>query len=174
MRGMSGWRTGRWLIGAAAASVAAVGAVVVWRVPLAERAAEAYLAAHGFPEASLAVSRIEPRRTVIRDLVLGPGLPVVERIEARYSPSDILDLRVREIDVDGLRVTLDDRWPAMWARLEGLLPSGGESGGGSDSPGPKVEMTGSRLMLRHTGAADVTVTFDGILDLSADPARAAF
>jgi len=169
---MSGWRTGRWLIGAA--SVAAVGAVVFWRVSLAERAAEAYLAAHGFPEASLAVSRIGPRRTVIHDLVLGPGLPVVERIEARYSPSDILDLRVREMDVDGLRVTLDDRWPAMWARLEGLLPSGGESGGGSDTPGPKVEMTDSRFMLRHTGAADVTVTFDGVLDLSADPARAVF
>lgn len=171
---MSAWRTGMWLIGAAAASVAAVGAVVVWRIPLAERAAEAYLAEHGFPEASLAVSRIGLKRTVISDLALGPGLPVVGRIEARYSPIDILDLRVREVHVDGLRATLDDRWPAMWTRLEGLLPSGGKSGGGPDSPGSKVEMTDTRLVLRHTGTADVTVTFDGALDLSAESARASF
>lgn len=166
-------RWARWLIGLAVATGAVLAIAVILRVPLAEHVASAYLAARGFSEASVSVSRIGSNRAVIDNLALGPGLPAIERIELSYRLAELAGLRLRGVRIEGLRAVFDGRDPEALARLKRLLPSGG---GGGDStitaPGPSVELTDAQIVLRNTGIAEVTLAFRGGLDLAGSPVRA--
>lgn len=165
----------RWLIGLAVAAGAVLAIAVTLRVPLAERAAGAYLAARGFPEASISVSVFGPNRAVIDNLALGPGLPAIERIELSYRLAELAGLRLRAVRIEGVRATIDGRDPEALARLKRLLPSGG---GGGDStmaaPGPTVELADAQIIFRNTGIGEVTLAFRGNLDLAGSPVRASF
>ncbi len=165
----------RWLIGLAVATAAFLAIAVILRAPLAERAVAAYLSARGFPEASVSVSHIGPDRAVIDHLLLGPGLPAVERIELGYRLAELAGLRLRAVRIDGLRAVVDGRDPEALSRLKRLLPSGG--GGGERAiavPGPTVDLGDAQIFIRNTGVADVTLSLRGSLDLAVSPVRTSF
>lgn len=168
-------RTTKWLIGIALTAIALFVSVVVLRVPLAERAAMAYLAARGFPQASVSLSHIGLERTVIDNLALGPELPGIKRIELRYRPIEVIGLHLRAVRIDGLRATVDGRDPAALTRLGRLLPAGGDRGnGGPAAPGPTVDLTDAQIILRNSGIAEATLAFHGTLDLSQPITRVSF
>lgn len=165
----------RWLIGLAVATGAVLAIAVTLRVPLAERAAVAYLAVRGFREASVSVSRIDPDRAVIDNLALGPGLPAIEHIELSYRLAELAGLHLRGVRIEGLRAVVDGRNPEALARLKGLLPSGGGGGDGTmAAPGPTVDISDAQIVFRNTGIAEVTLAFRGSLDLAGSPVRASF
>ncbi len=168
-------RTAGWLISIALVMMVLLASATALRGPLAERAATAYLAARGFPQASVSVSHIGFDRAVIDNLALGPGLPGIERIELRYRPAELIILRLRAIRVEGLRAVVDGRDPAALARLEGLVPAGGgRDDGDLAAPGPAVELADAQIVFRNTGIAEVALAFRGTLDLSRFPIRASF
>ncbi|MBE0531372.1 MAG: YdbH domain-containing protein [Rhodospirillales bacterium] len=165
----------RWLIGIAVATGTLLAIAVTLRIPLAEHAAGAYLAARGFPEASVSVSHIGPDRAVIDNLALGPGLPAIERIEVRYRLAELAGLRLRAVRIEGLRAIVDGQAPEALARLKRLLPPGGGDGDGAmAAPGPTVDLADAQIVFRNAGIAEVTLAFQGHLDLTRSPARASF
>lgn len=153
-----------WLIGFAAAVFVLFAVAVALRAELVKRAAEAYLAERGFPRASISVSHIGLGRAAFDKLALGPGLPTVERIEARYRIVELLDLRLRAVRIDGLRAVVDAREPEAMKRLALLAPRGARSR--PAATGPEVALRDGRVTLRNTGAGEVTFAFDGSVDLS--------
>ncbi|WP_316977888.1 intermembrane phospholipid transport protein YdbH family protein [Shumkonia mesophila] len=165
----------RWLIGITMATGALFAIAVALRVPLAERAAGAYLAAQGFPEASVSVSRIGPDHAVIDNLALGPGLPAIERIEISYRMAELAGLRLRAVRIEGLRAVVDGRDPEALARLKRFLPSGGgRDDDGMAAPGPTVDLADAQIVFRTARIGEVTLTFRGSLDLAGSPVRASF
>jgi len=165
-------RLAGWLIGLFAAALLLASIAVVFREAVVARAAEAYLAARGFPEASISVGDIGFRGATLVDLALGPGLPTVERLEARYRIIEVLGLRLRGVRIHGLRARVDFRELETIRRLAGLLPGG--AGGGSFVPGPDIGVSDARIELANTGIGDVVLAAGGSLDLTQPRARAMF
>ncbi len=165
-------RLARWLIGLFAAAALLGAAALAFREAVVARAAEAYLAARGFPEASLSVGAIGWRGATLVDLALGPGLPTIERLEARYRVAELFGLRLRGVRIQGLRARVDFRDFGTIRRLAGLLPGGG--GGGPFVPGPDIGVSDARFELANTGIGDVVLAAGGSLDLTRPSARAQF
>jgi len=91
----------------AALIAAAVGAVLL-RHQLVEFVLIRLLTGKGLQVQSLTVQHVGFDRVRLSGLRLGPdGLLAIDRLAAEYRPAELLGGRVRQLEIDGLRLTLD-------------------------------------------------------------------
>ncbi|WP_143027231.1 intermembrane phospholipid transport protein YdbH family protein [Rhodospira trueperi] len=147
------WRfLARDILGPVLALGALAGALWVARVPLVEALAPWALARAGFGPAALTVAALEPDRLDLRDVRLGGGRVIADRITATYTPEGLARGRIESVTVSGADAAL------AWAPDTGLdagpfnalLRSGG---GGGTGRTPDLPFDGLRLN-------DLRVTLD--------------
>ncbi|RME69186.1 MAG: hypothetical protein D6781_09190 [Verrucomicrobia bacterium] len=152
------------------AVVLGVGVAVAWRSTpafLARRiAGEARKI--GFEEASVRVHLVELERLEARQLHLGRGgLSIdAERLAAAFLPEEVMDGRLRSLEVEGLVVRLDfrERGPGgVSEALRALAAALGGGAGGGGWPIGELSVPGARIELVF---ADATYAFT--VDLAAD------
>ncbi len=140
-------------------------ALVGWRLPLAERGAEAFLQTRGFTAARVEVAELAVDHLRLGPMALGPETASAESAEVRYRAEAVLEGRVESVAVSGLRLTLDLSQPDPLARFRPLMttevPDADERPPGAPPvPLPAVELRDADVVLLGAGPAR-QVTFRG-------------
>jgi hypothetical protein len=110
----------------------AVSGLIVFRTMLAEAVLSSQLASLGIPAARLTVASLDLHRMVVTGIALGDGGEVrVDAATFAYSPGTLLEGRLEEAAIEGLRLRLDlsGAGPPLGS-LQPLL-QGGQGGGGA-------------------------------------------
>ena len=153
----------------AALIAAAVGAVLL-RHQLVEFVLIRLLTGKGLQVQSLTVQHVGFDRVRLSGLRLGPdGLLAIDRLAAEYRPAELLGGRVRQLEIDGLRLTLDltaegDPLGPFRALSEGQVTSADSK---ALPPLPAVQLTDGTVEL-VTAQGDQRIGLGGSLSAVAD------
>ena len=87
--------------------LAILGLAVAFRGAVIEIAVESYLAERGFPETDVESVDLGLEQAIVLAPTLGPDGPSADRIVVTYRTGEILGGRVRDIRIEGLRLSID-------------------------------------------------------------------
>ncbi len=147
--------------------VIAAAGLVAFRIQLAEAVISSQLASLGIPAPRLTVAALDLRHMVVTDIALGDGGELrVDAVTLTYRPGALLEGRLEEAAVDGLRLRLDlsGQGPPLGS-LQPLL-QGGDSGGAGTGAGGAGAVPAAVILSRSrieaaVPAGDVAATVAG-------------
>ena len=146
------------------------GALVIWRVPMAQSLLDWSAKDLDIPGARVTVARISADRARAIDLAAGEGAELtVDGVEVAYDPRSLAKGRVDGIVIEGLTLTLDLRQGAdPLGSLQPLLDRLGEGEAGEDEAEalpenlPNVQFRAGRVAA-ETPYGPASLAFDGTL-----------
>lgn len=142
-----------------------LGAIAWFRASLAEVALRQAVAEAGFPEADFTVSALDLDQAVITAMTLGPDLPRIDRLVARYRPLALLGGEIAEIEVAGAEARLQ----ALIAIAGAAMGQRGEGGdGGPAAALPRIVITDMTLSANDPVFGPALARIDGVLDGAGD------
>jgi hypothetical protein len=160
----------------------AVAAGVIWRHLALEAAGRFTLDRFGFDQAELTVTEVGFRRIIVEQLTLGPGLPSFARAELDFEPMRLLEGRIEQVSVTGLRVLVEGEGENLRELVRkfghGTSPGSEGIGPGGDQAEerqlvlPAVSLTDTVLELRGTPIGDGEVRLAGDMALAGDDMHA--
>ena len=125
----------------------AVSGLIVFRTTLAEAVLSSRLASLGIPAARLSVASLDLHRMVVTGIALGDeGEVRVDAASFAYSPGSLLEGRLEEAAIEGLRLRLD--LSGAGPPLGSLQPlfQGGQGGGGAALLPAIVSLSGGEVV----------------------------